>query len=67
MRNEEILKGIKFPDIPEMIFTCKISNKRIKQIDPACEDYCDNSDLLEIRKMLAQTATKLRKELRVYS
>lgn len=63
MREDEIKKGVKFPRIPELIFHCKITGKRISQIDPACEDYSDKPDMVDIKKMIAKTATKLRNEL----
>ena len=63
MKEEAIAAGEKWPRIPEMIFHCKVSGKRISQIDPACEHYSDDADLVDIRKMIAKTATKLRKEL----
>lgn len=63
MRDEEIANGIKFPRIPEMIFHCKLTGKRISQIDPACENYTADDVMVDMRKMIAETATKLRKEL----
>jgi len=63
MKTEAIAAGEKWPRIPEMIFHCKVSGKQIRQIDPACEHYADDADLVDIRKMIAKTATKLRKEL----
>lgn len=63
MKEEAIAMGEKWPRIPEMIFHCKVSGKRISQIDPACEHYSDDADLVDIRKMLAKTAKKLREEL----
>lgn len=60
---ENIAKGEKWSRIPEMIFHCKVSGKRINQTDPACEHYLDDDDLVDMRKMIAKTATKLRKEL----
>jgi len=63
MRIDEKAKGVKFPRIPELIFHCKITKKRISQIDSACEDYAANADMVDIRKMISKTATKLRKEL----
>ena len=63
MRNEEIAKGVSFPRIPEMIFHCGATGKRISQIDPACESYNGHDNLLEVRKMISETATKLRKGL----
>jgi hypothetical protein len=63
MKEEAIEAGEKCLRIPEMIFHCKITGKRISQIDPACEHYSDDADLVDIRKMIAKTATKLRKEL----
>lgn len=63
MKEEAIARGEKWPTIPEMIFHCKVTNKRISQIDPACEDYSDDANLVDIRKIIAKTATKLRKEL----
>jgi hypothetical protein len=63
MRDKERAIGVKFPRIPGMIFHCKITRKRISQIDPACEYYSKDEDLADIRKIIAETATKLRKEL----
>lgn len=63
MKEEAVVRGEKWPRIPEMIFHCKVTGKRISQIDPACEHYSDASDLVEIRKMIAKTASKLRKGL----
>ena len=63
MRKEAIAMGEKWPRIPEMIFHCKVTGIRISQIDPACEHYSADADLVDIRKMLAETASKLRKEL----
>ncbi len=63
MKEEAIAMGEKWPRIPEMIFHCKVSGKRISQIDPACEHYSDDADLVDIQKMLAKTAKKLREEL----
>jgi len=63
MKEEAIARGEKWPHIPEMIFHCKVSGKRISQIDPACESYSDDKDLVDIRKMLAKSAKKLREEM----
>lgn len=63
MRNEEIAKGARFPRIPEMIFHCKVTGKRISQIDPACQSYNGDDNLLGVRKMISETASKLREEL----
>lgn len=43
------------------VFPNRVPN--LQQIDPACEHYSDDADLVDIRKMIAKTATKLRKEL----
>ena len=62
MKEEATARGEKWPRIPEMIFHCKVTGNRISQINPACEHYSDDADLVDIRKMIAKTATKLRKE-----
>lgn len=49
--------------IPEMEFTCNVTGKKIKQIDPACEEYSPNALMVSIRKDIATTAKKLREEL----
>jgi len=49
--------------IPEMEFTCKKSGKKISQIDIACEQYSGDDVMETIRKDIAVTARKLRKEL----
>ena len=63
MKEEATARGEKWPRIPELIFHCKVTNKQISQIDPACEHYSDDADLVDIRRMISETATKLRKEL----
>lgn len=63
MREEEISRGVRFPRIPELIFHCKVTGLRINQIDPACEHYKDNPETVYIRKMISETASKLRREL----
>lgn len=64
MRTEAIARGEKWPRIPEMIFHCKVTGKRIKQIDPACESYSDDPVLVDVCKMISKTAKKLREELK---
>ena len=50
--------------IPEMEFTCKVSGLKINQTDPACDDYSGDAMMEDIRKQIAKTAAKLRKELK---
>ena len=49
--------------IPEMEFTCKVSGNKIHQTDPACEHYSGDNVMEQIRKDIAITARRLRKEL----
>ncbi len=49
--------------IPEMEFTCKVTGKKISQIDPACDHYSGDTFMEGIRKDIAKTASKMRKEL----
>lgn len=63
MLEEELTKGVTFPQIPEMIFHCKVTGNRISQIDPACEHYSEHADFVDLRNQIAKIASKLRKEL----
>ena len=63
MRDEEISKGVKWPRIPEMIFHCLITKKRISQIDPACDKYKGDDFMEEVRTEISKSAKKLREEL----
>lgn len=49
--------------IPEMEFTCKVSGKKISQIDPACDQYSGDPLMEDMRKSLSDTCRKLREEL----
>lgn len=64
MRDAEKAKGVKFPRIPEMIFHCKVTGKRINQTDPACDDYQGDELMVDLRKQIAKTAKRLREELK---
>ena len=46
-----------------LTFRCKISGNNISQIDPACDHYEPDKDLVEIRMLLAAKARQLRKQL----
>lgn len=63
IKKQNIANGEHFKRVPEMIFHCKITGKQISQIDPACDDYSGDDFMVEIRKDISKTATKLRKEL----
>lgn len=63
MKEEATARGEKWPRIPERIYHCKVTGNRIRQTDPACDNYSVDADLAGIRKMISETATKLRKEL----
>lgn len=64
MKAEAIADGVKFPRIPELIYHCDITKKRINQTDPACGDYKSNKVMEDIRIEITKTARKLRKELK---
>ena len=49
--------------IPEQLYHCKVTGKQISQIDPACDEYKSNKEMVFLRKAISKTATKLRKEL----
>ena len=63
MTYEHRANGERFYVAPEMIFNCKITGKSIRQIDPACDNYKSNKELVEIRGMISKTARKLRNDL----
>ena len=44
-------------------FHCKVTGKKIRQIDPACDEYDGDNFMEDIRMEIAKTARKLRKEL----
>ena len=48
---------------PTLRFECKLTGKPISQIDPACDKYVANTEMVIIRKELSDIAKKLRKEL----
>lgn len=50
--------------IPDMEFTCKVSGLKINQTDLACDNYSGDAVMEDIRKELAKTAARLRKELK---
>lgn len=48
---------------PTLIFHCGLDGREIKQVDPACEYYVANPEMVIIRKELSDTAKRLREEL----
>ena len=55
--------GRKTLRIPEMGFTCSVTGKEIRQIDPACNDYSGDKVMEGFRFEISNIAGKLRKEL----
>lgn len=55
--------GVKYPRVSDIEFKCKLTNKIISQIDPACDEYEADDVMVDIRVQLAKTARKLRREL----
>ncbi len=60
---EEREDGNNDPYVGDLDYHCKITGKRIHQIDPACENYSGDDIMEAIRKDIAKTAKKLREEL----
>ena len=48
---------------PTLIFHCGLDGREIKQVDPACDMYVADADMVMVRKELSDTVKKLRKEL----
>ena len=55
--------GDKYAIAPECEFHCNLTGKKISQIDPACEDYCDDESMVDIRNGMSAVIKKMSSEI----